>query len=421
MEQSNQNYNYEDEISLKELIETLIKGKKLIAICTIAAIVVSAIFSFIILPEKYEANIVLLTSPINIEAKDSESLSNISGLVNQYPNISVETYIEMIKSNQLLNEVISELNLVNNDGKLITANSLRNMIEVENIDDTNLISLVVTNVDSKKAMVIANSIGENFIEFVSENNKKIGLGAAIIIDEQLKIEEKNLEENSQEYVNYITINGDIKALENEVNMLLEKINIYKGELIDFERSIDIDSLALKTLLDSYGIDISVDLAELDYSIDSDYEIIQDIKLDLSNVDKVQDVLIQVEITKLETSLISNISSLTITREKLETIESDFTEKQAFLSNASIEYDRITRYLSLARADYNTYQNMRKEAIAASTSDLGKSNVIISSYAEESNIPVSPNKMLNLAIGLVLGLMVGVFVVFFKKMWESDND
>ncbi len=38
---------------------------------------------------------------------------------------------------------------------------------------------------------------------------------------------------------------------------------------------------------------------------------------------------------------------------------------------------------------------------------------------EPKAPVSPNKMLNLAIGLVLGLMLGVFVVFFREYWKNS--
>ena len=35
-------------------------------------------------------------------------------------------------------------------------------------------------------------------------------------------------------------------------------------------------------------------------------------------------------------------------------------------------------------------------------------------------PASPNKMLNLAIGLVIGVMMGIGIVFFRQYWKNST-
>jgi uncharacterized protein involved in exopolysaccharide biosynthesis len=155
-------------------------------------------------------------------------------------------------------------------------------------------------------------------------------------------------------------------------------------------------------------------------LDENNEILQQINLDLAQTNQVQDILIQIEITKLETALVKNITNLTVTEKALKILEKEYADKQNEFENSKIEYERISRELSLAQQAYNTYQEMHKEALTATTSELGKTSVIISSYAEASNAPVSPNKTLNMAIGLVLGLMLGVFYAFFKHMWSAEE-
>ena len=53
-------------------------------------------------------------------------------------------------------------------------------------------------------------------------------------------------------------------------------------------------------------------------------------------------------------------------------------------------------------------------------NIGTNSITISSEAMVPANPVSPNKMLNLAIGLILGLMTGIFVAFFKAYWENST-
>ena len=72
-----------------------------------------------------------------------------------------------------------------------------------------------------------------------------------------------------------------------------------------------------------------------------------------------------------------------------------------------------------QASFEAYQVKRVKQSKMQT-DIGRASIIVSSPAVVPDIPSSPNKMLNLAIGIVLGLMAGVFVSFFKEYWKNSG-
>jgi uncharacterized protein involved in exopolysaccharide biosynthesis len=53
-------------------------------------------------------------------------------------------------------------------------------------------------------------------------------------------------------------------------------------------------------------------------------------------------------------------------------------------------------------------------------DVMRDNIIVLSEAYSPNNPVSPNKLLNLAIGTVLGLMIGIFTGLFRAYWKNSE-
>lgn len=79
------NAYYEDEISLRELIEALLNHKKMIALVTLAALVLSALFTFVMLTPVYEARVIIsmnrpdqYTSEVNLQSLLANRLSLVS-------------------------------------------------------------------------------------------------------------------------------------------------------------------------------------------------------------------------------------------------------------------------------------------------------------------------------------------------------
>lgn len=417
MEQNNYE-DYTEEISLRELIEILLKGKKTIAIITIIAMVLSLLVSFFILSPQYEASTTLITSPIVSNEVEINSLKNVTDLINQYPSMTVETYKEQIKTPQLLEKTIKELELKNDKGEYISISSLAKKTTVNSIKDTNLITIKVNDIDPEKATLIANTLSDNFIDLISENNRKIGEQAAKTIEEQIKVEEKNLNAKSKKLAEYISQNKSVTELKSEVNSIISQLTSYKATLNDIEKSIERDKAALTVLLGANEGMSSINLNDISINITNNGNITEEIQTDINQPDELQAALLRIKTTEIETNLIKNIAEKEALDAKIQELKNGLKESQTTLAEEEYKYNSVNREFQLANQAYNAYQQRHKEAVLAAAAEIGKSSIIISSYAITPEYPVSPNKKLNLAISLVLGLMIGIFVVFFKSYWKD---
>ena len=130
-------YGYEEEISLRELIEALLKRKKSIAVITIACIVIAGICSFVILKPSYEA-----TAMLRLDGSP----------------VATEDYAEQIKSQEVLSKTIEELGLADYQ---IDEAKLNKAVTVSPIEDTNLIEIVAKGSQPDIAADIANGMAVN--------------------------------------------------------------------------------------------------------------------------------------------------------------------------------------------------------------------------------------------------------------------
>ncbi len=194
----------QDEISLRELIEILFKGKVIIAIITAVAIIATGLISFLVLDPVYEAKTVLMASGVNSKNQSQSGIKGIEELLDsmsQYPQMSIEAYKEQINNPQILNQVIDELNLKE---KEITRGNLKSMIALGTIKDTNLITITVKNKDPKLAADIANTVAKKFTAHITEIAKSQAEKSSNYIKTQLDIEKDNLDKVLLEYKNYLS-------------------------------------------------------------------------------------------------------------------------------------------------------------------------------------------------------------------------
>jgi capsular polysaccharide biosynthesis protein len=79
---------------------------------------------------------------------------------------------------------------------------------------------------------------------------------------------------------------------------------------------------------------------------------------------------------------------------------------------SSRWDQLSAQVTLLKAEKD-YLN---QGLLADAEDL----YIILQKAHLPDEPVSPRKLLNVAVAGILGLMISVFLVFFKKYWNNSN-
>lgn len=421
----------EEEITLRELIEIILRGKWIIAAITITAMLIAGIFSFFIIPPTYEARSTLMVSPLvqsSAPSRQDSAYDTLLSYLSQYPQMTLETYRVQVTNPHILNQVIEELNL---DREKYSVNSLRDMINVEAIKDTNLIRISVKDKDPEMAAKIANTLAPKYVDFLSTTlQEQMGKSAAYI-QKQMQEEQKNLDAATEELKNFLAQPQNVAELQKDIDAKLELITQFKTQLIE----LDVEEKALKASLERARASLAKEprYLELDKSILDEPVMAGLAPKETDDVSKAagltvksQEInenytLLSAKVADLEVALAGVESQKTALVSNIQKTQAELEELQATLAQKQTEYNRLQQQYIIAQDTYNTFLQKYQEARITTSSKIGDANIMVVSPAIVPESPVAPKKMLNVAIAMVLGLMLGVFVVFFMDYWKNSAD
>ncbi len=423
-----------EEITLRECIQVLINQRKLIAIITIVAILSSAVLSFFVMSPVYEGKVILMASGINNKQQVVSQVEGVDALLNtlsqsQFSQMSIETYKEQINNPQILQQTIDELKL---DERDITRRSLKQMITLGTIKDTNLITITIEYSDKKLAADIANTIARKFTDFVSEKAKEQATKSSTYIKQQMDIEKENLDKVLLEYRTYLSEPRGLNELQKELDSKLELITQYKSDLMNSnieEQKLRASLTAAEGQLKDTPQKIAVNRSLLDepfisqalegstgksgkdlFGVKVEAEEINDAYIELKNI-----------VSNLNVELAKTVAQKNNLQKEINVLQKELEALQGDLAIRQHQDMIIQEKVKFAQDTYNSFLEKYEETRIARSSAIGDSTIIMVSPAVEPLQPVAPNKVLNVAIAAVLGLMLGVFVAFFKEYWSSTGD
>ncbi len=391
----------EEEISLRELIEILIKRRILIVSITVVSILLGGIVSFLVLEPVYETRMVLMasqfTDKIQATERQGEGIDNILNSLSNYPTMTLETYRQQITAPRVMRETISQLGLEDE----YDVESLAKDITLETIKDTNLISIKMQHINSEKAAEIVNAVGENFVDFVAVKAKENATTSSAYIENQIEIEKAKLDEALEELKEFLSQPRGVSELSKEIEARLRQITDYKTNLTDLE--IRQEALEAAILVaESEAKDTNrILLRDQD-----DYKSMQ-----LTIEDSA--TLLKIEQAEVE----SNIKSI---KDKLLTLQQEIEKTQVELQDKTHQERQINQKVSIAQNTYDAFIKKYEELRVTESSQIGEATITVMSRAYPTTRPVAPRKALNVAIAAVLGLMVGVFTAFFIEYWQSSE-
>lgn len=176
------------EISLRELIETILNGKWIITTITAIAVLIAAIASYFIIHPSYETSAKVLLNSVKQENAGSELAMYLNEAV------SPQVFSERLQSSQLLKRVIEKEGL--NDW---TVKKLRSSFTVETKPDSNIVTLSLKGKDPKVIQKALTAILEESKIYIGEKVSERLNSLADQYNEQLTIEKENLDEALKEY------------------------------------------------------------------------------------------------------------------------------------------------------------------------------------------------------------------------------
>ena len=421
----------EQEISLRELIEILLQGKWLIAALTVIAVVVSGVLSFFVLEPTYEARATMLVVQPKIEPanRDDGVLSRYLQSIAESTQLSLDTYVNLVKNPALLDRVRNRLELGPHE---YTIRRMGDMIKVYTPEKTNLIEIVITHTDSELAATMANTLAEEFVGFINEQSKERINQSIVVLEQQLVSEEEKLNAALDAYTSFLSESRGVAHLEQAYNAKIALLTQFQTELaktkvalnttraglaegerelanlsqfITTEKSLVEDNLMRDYVKDATGKNLN-QLAHLKMENQEVNEAYIDL-LKLVNMDRMA-------VKQLENKLASLEESIAQTAKEIEMLQIELAEKKA------VE-ERLLNKLDNAKRTYDRLVEKYDEAQIASAIDSAEAQINLVAPASVPVTPVGPRKMLNLAVAGVLGVMVGAFVVFIRHYWITSAD
>ena len=202
-----------EELDFKELFSIFWNKKVQIILITLIFTTLGAIYTMTFVKPKYTSSTTLVLVQAESSKENSETTGSITTTDITLNSKLVSTYSVLIKSKDVLRQVISNLDIEDLDEEEIRKN-----IEVESVSDTEVIEISVTNKNAEHAEKLANEISKVFISKVSEI---YNINNVYVVDEaEIEIEPSN--------INHIK---DI-IIFTFVGMLFAFISIFVANLLD---------------------------------------------------------------------------------------------------------------------------------------------------------------------------------------------
>lgn len=417
-----------EEISLRELVEVLLRRKWVIVIITALALATSGILSFFILPPVYEATATLQVDlpPVSKTVQEGSPLETLlQSLAMASQQASLETYRYQVTNPVVLERVQKKLGL---DPQTYPLQALQSAIKVQNPKNTNLLEIHASNTDPRLARDLANTVAEEYIAFMQDLQARRFNQVSSTIEAQQKKEEEKLNQVMEEYRQFLAQPRSVKQLQAELEAKVQLLTGFKTDLkkteVDLEgarqalraaearlaetpatlktvKVVGEDPLLLNVTESKSGRPAQ-ELAGLKLESEEPNPIYLSLATQ-ANTYRMQVAQLQEKITSLQ-------QAIGATEKELQILQEELASKQV------IE-DRYQAQIKNLQENFRSLLARGEDARVASSLDTSVQTRLIAPAIEPS-YPVKPRKSLNVAVATVLGLMVGVFAAFFLEMWNA---
>jgi capsular polysaccharide biosynthesis protein len=409
-----------DQTSAKEIFGTLWKGKFIIIIITVLALIISAIFSYFVIPEKYVASASLNVTPVKISVFDYGRTVTFVDYLSTLPMNTKADYIQQVKSPQVLDEAIKKLDLKDDSGNLLSASALNNSVTVVDFPNMSRIEIRVTDTDPMRATQIANAISQSLAEYVSVTSNAKFAETVELIEGQLLAEEETLEEKKQILNEYCLNHEDMDVTKEEEKALTEMIVARKGEILDLEIQIAADIMTVDALGATDYLEDPIESEDIDLSIDLDLSGSYQVNVEPGDLDEALDLIF---VNELKNRIIANQATKETLVQSVDELQDSLYELQVFISDTEGDYNKVYADKENSQSIYNAYEQRYREANVYASSNVGDTVIKITTEAT-GGVKIAPSEKKNIAVAGMVGLCAGVFVVLFinyvSKMKKSTQ-
>jgi succinoglycan biosynthesis transport protein ExoP len=404
-------YTYDDEIDFRKFLGSLNRYKYVIAAITILCMVVIGLLSFFVIQPSYRASTIIAISQMGgPQLTPTSNMEEVVSKLAEVPQLNTASYVRQVKVPAVLKQAVEKLNEMGYEEQELTISKLRQMVEAETIADTDLIEITATAHDPALAATVANAVREEFMHYMSElNNQKLSQSVELL-DDQLKNEEKHLQEATESLkrfqmqtrsVDFLTqeLEGtteDLVKLESSRRSSEIALARYQSRIQRYEQSLEEVPRTIPRAVQVDGVLGSgsgvVDMEELNpvYT-----EISQSYHKDKAGL------------ASCEAQINKTISAIAQLEVEIRDLQAELTEKQT-------EQNKLQNEVDMRQETVKLLNSKRSETQMARSVNLAHISMVTASPALVPEKPFKPKKMVNVAAAGMLGFVLAVFGVFFRE-------
>lgn len=437
------NANDNDTIDLKKLFSLMIEKKKIVLAIIVVCTLIATIVAFV-LPKSYQS-----TTLVRVKSNNSSTMAGYEAMaagfgidIGEGSSGSPESYIELMKSREVLEPIIAELDLPDEDKeKLTVAGFAKKNLEVTNIKKTDLITIAAYGKTPEEAQMISQGVADNFLALMTKLNKEDNSSVLKFLDERIKIAKEEMETAENKLQAYQQ-EHKIYAPDEQAKAIITNLNTYDTTIAQLQAQSEGDSAKLAGVtsqleqqnasLLEYNVSDNTNIGNIRESIvnkrvelvglqqqftDEHPDVIK-AKEELNSLEKsLSDEIVKavnsqsVTLSPVQASLlkdkISTEVQISVNNASLEALKAKQAEAQeniATLSADSVEYMRLERNAKITGQVYTSLVQNYEQTRIQEAKDSMDIQIIDAADLPKEDMPAKPNKKLIVVIGFVLGIM-----------------
>lgn len=439
------NANDNDTIDLKKLFSLMIEKKKIVLAIVVICTIIATIVAFI-LPKSYQSTTL-------VRVKSGGSSSAMAGYAAMAAGFGIdigggssgspESYIELMKSREVLNPIIEKVDLTDEEReKMRTEDFFKKYLEITNTKKTDLINIAAYGKTPEEAQMISQGVADNFLALMTKLNKEDNSSVLKFLDERIKIAKEEMETAENKLQAYQQ-EHKIYAPDEQAKAIITNLNTYDTTIAQLQAQSEGDSAKLAGVtsqleqqnasLLEYNVSDNTNIGNIRESIVN--KRVELVGLQQQFTDEHPDVIkAKEELNSLEKSLSDEIAKavnsqsvtlspvqsnllkdkistevqISVNNASLEALKAKQAEAQesiATLSADSVEYMRLERNAKITGQVYTSLVQNYEQTRIQEAKDSMDIQIIDAADLPKEDMPAKPNKKLIVVIGFVLGIMI----------------
>lgn len=439
------NANDNDTIDLKKLFSLMIEKKKIVIAIVVICTIIATIVAFV-LPKSYQS-----TTLVRVKSGGSSAVAGYAAMAadlgidigNSGSSASPESYIELMKSREVLNPIMEKVDLTDEEReKMRTEDFLKKYLEITNTKKTDLINIAAYGKTPEEAQMISQGVADNFLALMTKLNKEDNSTTLKFLDERIKIAKEEMETAENKLAAYQQ-EHKIYAPDEQAKAIIANLNNYDTTIAQLQAQSEGDSAKLAGVtsqleqqnasLLEYNVSDNTNIGNIRESIVN--KRVELVGLQQQFTDEHPDVIkAKEELNSLEKSLSDEIAKavnsqsvtlspvqsnllkdkistevqISVNNASLEALKAKQAEAQeniATLSADSVEYMRLSREATITGQVYTSLVQNYEQTRIQEAKDSMDIQIIDAADLPKEDMPAKPNKKLVVAIGFVLGIMI----------------